>query len=69
MSIDFNLVNLNSKIKNISLIENIFVQEFNKDNVLIKIKYLGKLEKIKNQLKEENINIYQINDQRIISNI
>ena len=66
---DFNLVNLNSKIKNISLIENIFVQEFNKDNVLIKIKYLGKLEKIKNQLKEENINLYQINDQWIISNI
>lgn len=66
---DFNLVNLNSKIKNISLIENIFVQEFNKDNVLIKIKYLGKLEKIKNRLKEENINLYQINDQWIITNI
>ena len=66
---DFNLVNFNSKIKNISLIENIFVQEFNKDNVFIKIKYLGKLEKIKNQLKEENINLRQINDQWIISNI
>ena len=65
---DFNLVKLNSKIKNISLIENMFVQEFNKDNVLIKIKYLGKLEKIKNQLKEENINLHQINDQWIISN-
>ena len=49
---DFNLVNLNSKIKNISLIENIFVQEFNKDNVLIKIKYLGKLEKIRTNSKK-----------------
>ena len=66
---DFNLVKLNSRIKKISLIENIFVQEFNKDNVFIKIKYLGKLEKIKNQLKEENINLHQINDQWIISNI
>ena len=66
---DFNLVKLNSKIKKISLIENIFVQEFSKDDVFIKIKYLGKLEKIKNQLKEENINLHQINDQWIISNI
>ena len=40
-----NLVLLNSRIKNIDLIENIFVQEFNKDYVNLKIKYLGKLEK------------------------
>ena len=50
-----NLVTLNTKIKNIELIENIFVQEFSKNNVKIKIKYLGKLEKIINQLKKKKI--------------
>ena len=37
-----NLVLINSKIKNIDLIENVFVQEFNKNYVNLKIKYLGK---------------------------
>ena len=40
-----NLVELNSRIKNIDSIENIFIQEFNKDYVNLKIKYLGKLKK------------------------
>ena len=37
-----NLVLLNSKIKNIELIENIFVQEFNKNYVSLKNKVFGK---------------------------
>ena len=38
-------------IKNIDSIENIYVQEFNKDYMSLRIKYLGKLDKIINQLK------------------
>ena len=64
-----NLVVLNSKIKNIDLIENIFVQDFNKDYINLKIKYLGKLEKIINQLKKENINLQSINDQWVIKTL
>ena len=48
-----NLVSMNSKIENIDLIENIFVQEFTKDYVKIKIKYLGKLEKIIRELRKK----------------
>ena len=48
-----NLVDLNSRIKNIDLIENIYVQEFNKTNMSLRIKYLGKLDKIINQLKRK----------------
>ena len=32
----------------------------------LRIKYLGKLEKIINQLKKENINLQLVNDQWII---
>ncbi len=64
-----NLVLLNSKMNNIDLIENIFVQEFNKDYVNLKIKYLGKLEKIINQLKKENISLKLINDQWVINSM
>ena len=62
-----NLVQLNSRISNIDLIENVYVQEFNKDYVYLKIKYLGKLEKIINQLKNENINLRLINEQWLIN--
>ena len=61
-----NLVQLNSKISNIDLIENIFVQEFNKDYVNLKIKYLGGLERIINQLKKKDISLQLINDQWFI---
>ena len=47
-----NLVELNLRIKNIDLIENVYVQDFNKDFMNLRIKYLGKLEKIINQLKK-----------------
>ena len=49
-----NLVELNKRLKNIELIDEIFVQEFNNTYALIKIKYLGKLINI-NQLKEQKI--------------
>ena len=61
-----NLFLLNSKIKNIDLIENIFVQEFNKDYVKLRIKYLGKFEKIIKLLNNENIILQNINNQWLI---
>ena len=64
-----NLVELNLRIKNIDLIESIYVQEFNKNYVKLRIKYLGKLDKIINQLKKENIELQLINDQWIIKSI
>ena len=50
-----NLPNLNEKIKKIDLIENIYVQELNNKYALLKIKYLGKIDKIINQLEKEKI--------------
>ena len=61
-----NLVELKSRIKKIDLIENIVVQSFNKNYVDLKIKYLGKLEKIILQLKEESIELRLINEQWFI---
>ena len=63
------LVLLNSKIKNIDLIENMFVREFNKDYVELKIKYLGKLENIINLLKKEDINLKFTNNEWIIKTL
>ena len=63
---DNNLVLLNSKIDKIDLIENIFIQEFNNDYVKLKIKYLGKLEKIIDQLQNQNINLQLVNEQWVI---
>tara|TARA_B100000941_G_scaffold283039_1_gene252135 strand:+ start:23 stop:1072 length:1050 start_codon:yes stop_codon:yes gene_type:complete len=50
-----NLFELNSRLKKIDLIENIFVQEFNNKFVSLKIKYLGKLEKVLKQLENQKI--------------
>ena len=61
-----NLVDLNLRIKNIDLIEKVYVQEFNKDFMYLRIKYLGKLEKIIRQLNQENINLNLINDEWVI---
>ena len=58
-----NLVELNKRLKNIELIDEIFVQEFNNTYVLIKIKYLGKLDNIINQLKEQKIILSLKDDQ------
>ena len=64
-----NLVELNSRVKNIDTIENIYVQEFNKDSMNLKIKYLGKLEKLINDLKKININLELKNDQWVIKTL
>ena len=61
-----NLIILNTRIKKIAQIENIFVTEFNKDYVILKVKHLGKLEKIITQLKNQNIHLQLIDDQWII---
>ena len=50
-----NLVNLNMRLKNIDLIEKTYVQEFNNEFVLLKIKYLGKLDMIIRQLENQKI--------------
>ena len=44
-------------MKNIYLIDSFFVQELKKDNILIKIKYLGKINKIISRLKKANIDL------------
>ena len=59
---------LNSKIKKIDLIE-YFVLEFNKDYINIKIKYLGKLERMVNLLKKENIILQFANVEWLIKNL
>ncbi len=64
-----NLVELKERVKDIDLIENIFVQEFNKDFIKLRIKYLGKLEKIIERLKDQNINLKLNNDQWIITTL
>ena len=61
-----NLVEFNSKIKKIGLVENIFVEELNKDYVNFKIKYFGKLEKLIFELKNKNINLNFINEEWFI---
>ena len=60
------LVELKSRINNIDLIDSIYVQEFNKDYMKLRIKYLGKLENIINQLKKENVDLKLIKDNWII---
>ena len=53
-----NLVEFNDRLKKIDLIDNFYVQQLNKDFVLIKIKYLGKINKIIKKLKDQNIDLY-----------
>ena len=50
-----NLEELKARLKKIDLIEKIYVQEFNNEKISLKIKYLGKLDKIIRQLEENNI--------------
>jgi hypothetical protein len=58
-----NLVIFNNRLKKIDLIDNFYVQQLNKDYALVKIKYLGKINKIMNKLKEQKINLKLIKGQ------
>ena len=51
------LVEFNNRLKKIDLIDNYYVQQLNKDYVLVKIKYLGKIDKIIKKLKDQNIDL------------
>ena len=55
-----NLVVFNNRLKKIDLIDDFYVQQLNKDYVLVKIKYLGKIKKIINKLNDLNINLKMI---------
>ena len=56
-----NLVEFKNRIKDIGLIDNYYIQQLNKDYALVKIKYLGKINKIINKLKDQNIDLKLIN--------
>ena len=58
-----NLVELNKRLEKVDLIENIYVQRFNNQHVLIKIKYLGKINKIIKELNKQRIDLKLIGDQ------
>ena len=60
---NYNLVELNKRLEKIDLIENIYVQKFNNQHVLIKIKYLGKINKIIKELNKQRIDLKLIGDQ------
>jgi len=62
-----NLVEFNNRVKKIDLIDNFYVQQLNKDYVLVKIKYLGKINKIMNKLKDQDIDLKMIDGQWKIS--
>jgi len=55
-----NLVEFRNRLDKIDLIDNFYVQQINKDYVLVKIKYLGKISKIINKLKNQNIDLKMI---------
>ena len=52
-----NLIEFKNRIQKISLIDDYYVQLLNKDFILIKIKYLGKINKIIKSLEEQNIEL------------
>ena len=58
-----NLAEFNNRIKKIDLIDNYYVQQINKDYVLVKIRYLGKIDKIINKLKKQDISLKMIEGQ------
>ena len=60
------LLNLQDALGKISLIENYRVIELNKNYAKIKIKYLGKIDKIKNKFTNQGIKIDVINNQWVL---
>ena len=60
---DKNLVELKKRLKKIDLIDNIYVLEFNNEYIFLKIKYLGKIDKIIQLLRKEKIILQLIEEQ------
>ena len=58
-----NLVELKKRLKKIDQIDEIFIQQFNSEFVLLKIKYLGKLNRIIKQLEDQNVILKMTGDQ------
>ena len=48
------------RIKKIDLIDEFYVQQLNKNYVLVKIRYLGKISKIMNKFQDMNIRLNMI---------
>ena len=55
-----NLVEFNDRIKKIGLIDSFYVQQLNKNFVLVKIKFFGKIGKIIKKLEDQDINLKMI---------
>ena len=57
------LLNLQMALNKIDLIENYYVLELNKNYAKIKIKYLGKIDKMKNKFNNQGINVTISNEE------
>ena len=57
------LVELDLRLKKIDSIEKIYIQELNKETVNLRIKYLGKLDKLIKELENKKINLRLTGDQ------
>jgi len=57
-----NLMELTKRLKKIDSIENIYIQKFNNNSVLLKIKYLGKLDKVIKQMNAQKIILNSFDD-------
>jgi len=69
LNVEINLENKNNlfefqkKIENIDLINNFYIQQLKKDFAIVKIKYLGKINKIIKKLKDQNIDLKMVEGQ------
>jgi len=69
LNINLNLKNKNNLfetqniLKKIDLIDYFHVKEFNNTNAIINIKFYGKINKIKKKLSQNNLNLYQADNQ------
>ncbi len=61
------LIEFNNRVEDIDLIDNYYVQKLNKDYVLVKIKYLGKIDKIINKLRDQKISLKMVNGQWLLN--
>ena len=62
-----NLVEFNNRIKKIDLISNYYVRQLNKDYALVKIKYLGKINKIIKKLNNQKMDLKLVNGKWLLN--